>query len=101
MYSTTAAFECGIRNAECGMRCACAHSCSAFHVLYSPLGKMVGTAGLGFPSLTRWVPKVGLFASRIVIHLRPPGPKPGALNTELLSDKMADTQRPAPSTFPP
>ena len=62
--------------------------------------KMVGTAGLGFPSLTRWAPQVALFASRIVIHLRPPGPKPGALNTELRSEKMADLKGFAPSAFP-
>ena len=33
-------------------------------------------------------------------HLRPPGPKPGALNTELRSDKMAEPKGLAPSTLP-
>ena len=33
-------------------------------------------------------------------HLRPPGPKPGALKTELHSDKMADPKGLAPSAFP-
>ena len=33
-------------------------------------------------------------------HLRPPGPKPGALKTELRSDKMADPKGLAPSAFP-
>ena len=33
-------------------------------------------------------------------HLRPPGPKPGALKTELRSDKMADPKGFAPSAFP-
>jgi hypothetical protein len=33
-------------------------------------------------------------------HLRPPGPKPGALNTELRSEKMADPKGLAPSAFP-
>ena len=41
--------------------------------------RMVGTAG--FPP-------------------RPPGPKPGALKTELRSDKMADPKGFAPSAFP-
>lgn len=53
---------------------------------------MVGTAGLDFPSLTRWMPHIGPFASRNVIHPRPPGPKPGALKTELRSDEM-DSER--------
>ena len=33
-------------------------------------------------------------------HLRPPGPKPGALNTELRFAKMADPKGFAPSTLP-
>ena len=33
-------------------------------------------------------------------HQRPPGPKPGALNTELRSEKMADPKGLAPSAFP-
>ena len=33
-------------------------------------------------------------------HLRPPGPKPGALKTELRSEKMADPKGLAPSAFP-
>src|SRR5437773_3358146 len=33
-------------------------------------------------------------------HLRPPGPKPGALKTELHSEKMADPKGVAPSTLP-
>ena len=33
-------------------------------------------------------------------HLRPPGPKPGALKTELHSEKMADPKGIAPSTLP-
>ena len=33
-------------------------------------------------------------------HLRPPGPKPGALNTELRSEKVADPKGFAPSAFP-
>ena len=33
-------------------------------------------------------------------HLRPPGPRPGALKTELRSDKMADPKGLAPSAFP-
>ena len=45
-------------------------------------------------------PKSQCSLSRIVIHLRPPGPKPGALKTELRSDKMADPKGLAPSAFP-
>src|SRR5213078_2026132 len=33
-------------------------------------------------------------------HLRPPGPRPDALKTELRSDKMADPKGFAPSAFP-
>src|SRR5581483_4255563 len=33
-------------------------------------------------------------------HLRPPGPRPGALKTEPHSDKMADPKGVAPSTLP-
>ena len=33
-------------------------------------------------------------------HPRPPGPRPGALKTELRSDKMADPKGFAPSAFP-
>ena len=33
-------------------------------------------------------------------HLRPPGPRPGALNTEPHSEKMADPEGLAPSTLP-
>src|SRR6266853_1192049 len=33
-------------------------------------------------------------------HLRPPGPRPGALKTELRSEKMADPKGLAPSAFP-
>ena len=42
----------------------------------------------------------GTFASRNANHLRPPGPKPGALKTELHSEKMADPKGVAPSTLP-
>ena len=42
---------------------------------------------LGFPSLTRWMPQVLLFAVANRNHLRPPGPKPGALKTELHSER--------------
>src|SRR6267143_4045493 len=40
------------------------------------------------------------WSERQDFHLRPPGPKPGALKTELRSDKMADPKGFAPSAFP-
>jgi len=39
-----------------------------------------------FPSLANQVPEVGMFASANCNHLRPPGPKPCALMTELRSE---------------
>src|SRR6267154_3200389 len=32
--------------------------------------KVVGERGVGFPSLARWMPQVGTFASRIAMHLQ-------------------------------
>jgi hypothetical protein len=43
------------------------------------LRKMIRVAGMGFPSLTRWLPKVTMFASRTVIHARPPPSEGGRL----------------------
>jgi hypothetical protein len=40
------------------------------------------------------------WSERQEFHLRPPGPRPGALKTELRSDKMADPKGVAPSTLP-
>lgn len=40
------------------------------------------------------------WSERQDFHLRPPGPKPGALKTELRSEKMADPKGLAPSAFP-
>ena len=40
------------------------------------------------------------WSERQDFHLRPPGPKPGALKTELRSEKMADPKGVAPSTLP-
>ena len=40
------------------------------------------------------------WSERQDFHLRPPGPKPGALKTELHSEKMADPKGVAPSTLP-
>ena len=40
------------------------------------------------------------WSERQDFHLRPPGPKPGALRTELRSEKMADPKGVAPSTLP-
>ena len=40
------------------------------------------------------------WSERQDFHLRPPGPKPGALKTERRSDKMADPKGFAPSAFP-
>ena len=40
------------------------------------------------------------WSERQDFHLRPPGPKPGALKTELHSEKMADPNGVAPSTLP-
>jgi hypothetical protein len=44
---------------------------------------------LGHGSALKW-------SERQDFHLRPPGPKPGALKTELRSDKMADQKGLAP-----
>ena len=53
----------------------------------------------GFPSLASQVPRRDVrFAN--YNHLRPPGPKPGALKTEPHSEKMADPKGVAPSTLP-
>ena len=48
---------------------------------------------LGHGSFIKW-------SEQRDFHLRPPGPKPGALNTELRSEKMADPKGFAPSAFP-
>lgn len=40
------------------------------------------------------------WSERQDFHLRPPGPKPGALKTEPRSEKMADPKGLAPSAFP-
>src|SRR5438067_4843678 len=40
------------------------------------------------------------WSERQDFHLRPPGPKPGALKTELRSEKLADPKGVAPSTLP-
>ena len=40
------------------------------------------------------------WSERQDFHPRPPGPKPGALKTELHSEKMADPKGLAPSAFP-
>ena len=47
----------------------------------------------GHGSVLKW-------SERQDFHLRPPGPKPGALKTELRSEKMADPKGLAPSAFP-
>ena len=48
---------------------------------------------LGHGSILKW-------SEQQDSHLRPPGPKPGALKTELRSEKMADPKGLAPSAFP-
>ena len=62
--------------------------------------ELVGTAGLGLPSPASQAPHNGRSLSRIAVHLRHPGPKPGALKTEPHSKKMADPKGVAPSTLP-
>src|SRR6059036_2281839 len=47
----------------------------------------------GHDSNSKW-------SERQDFHLRPPGPKPGALKTELHSEKLADPKGVAPSTLP-
>ena len=47
----------------------------------------------GHGSISKW-------SEQQDFHLRPPGPRPGALKTELRSDKMADPKGLAPSAFP-
>jgi hypothetical protein len=48
---------------------------------------------LGHGSVLKW-------SEQRDFHLRPPGPKPGAPNTELRSEKVADPKGFAPSAFP-
>ena len=49
--------------------------------------KMVKVAGVGFPSLTSWLPQTTLFASRTVMHLRPPRSEQGRLLLTLHPEK--------------
>ena len=75
----------------------------------TPPGNEIGAAGR-IPTcivpLRRRMPDVFDHGSNLKwserqdFHLRPPGPKPGALKTELRAEKMADPKGLAPSAFP-
>jgi hypothetical protein len=62
--------------------------------------KLVGTAGFGLPKPYKMGAPSKMFAIANCNHLRPRGPKPRALKTELRSEKMADPKGLAPSAFP-
>ena len=68
MCSATAAFECGIRSAECGME-----PCAGARLLRIP------HSALRTPHLEKW-------SARQELHLRFLGPRPSALATTLRAD---------------